>query len=275
MYGLNIHLHSFYLNRNLVDTSDKIRVSITTIPEENKEAFVVNGDKTGDVHHFFTVNVSNQTKRIIFVFRKKSLFSNHIIASTIIPFNELPQSENDEKNTELKTIKIYEPFQHLNDNPYAIQNRRVFGEMKIEFKPTEAFPVSSIKDNYNNYSKKISNRYSTYKVTSINNDKSYMSYGYSNENDYQNQNYHQANNQNQFYNQDQNDYQNYSQENYQNQNQNQYQQPVQQQQNQFVNNQYQQQQPVQQQNQFDNNQYQQYQQPVQQQQQMVFVNDLI
>lgn len=247
MYGLNIHLHSFYLNRNLVDTSDKIRVSITTIPEENKEAFVVNGDKTGDVHHFFTVNVSNQTKRIIFVFRKKSLFSNHIIASTIIPFNELPQSENDEKNTELKTIKIYEPFQHLNDNPYAIQNRRVFGEMKIEFKPTEAFPVSSIKDNYNNYSKKISNRYSTYKVTSINNDKSYMSYGYSNENDYQNQNYHQANNQNQFYNQDQdqNDYQNYSQENYQDQDQNQYHQ-----------------------------QQNQYQQPVQQNQ-MVFVNDLI
>ena len=47
-YGLDIHLESFYLNRNIIQANDKVRVSITTIPEENKEAFVVDADKTGN-----------------------------------------------------------------------------------------------------------------------------------------------------------------------------------------------------------------------------------
>lgn len=160
MYGLSIHLQSFYLNRNLVQSNDKISVSITTVPEENKEAFIVDADKTKNIHHFFTVNISNQTKRIIFVFRKKSLFgSNHIVASTVLPINDLPQSENDKKNTEMKNIKIYEPFQHMNNNVYAIQNRKIFGEMEIQFIPTKVFPVTSIKDNYNNYKNKTNNKY--------------------------------------------------------------------------------------------------------------------
>lgn len=298
-YGLNIHLISFYLNRNIVLPNDTIRVSITTIPEENKEAFVVTVDKSNDIHHFFTVNVTGETKKIIFVLRRKNLFSNHIIASTIVPYDELPKSESDTNNTEVKTIKLYEPFQHLNNNQWAVQNRRVLGEMKIQIKPAEAFPKSSIEDNYNNYKKKtVNNRHTTVNVSSVNN-RNYMNYGYysnENQNDYQsyNQNNYQKQNCDQFQNDQQNQFcDNQYQQPMMQQNQydnNQYQQqPMQ---NQFNNNQYQQQQnefnnnlyqqqPVQ--NQFNNNQYQQQnvqqqnqqQVPAQQQNQMIFVNDLI
>lgn len=199
MYGLNIHLQSFYIKRNLVQPNDKIRVSITTVPDERKEAFVIEANKSNNIHHFFTVNVSNQTQRIIFVFRKVTFFgSNHIIASTVIPMSDLPQSENDENNTEMKTLKIYEPYQHMNNNVYAIKNRRVFGEMEIQFTPTEKFPLPSMKDNYNNYKKKAENKYSTVDISAVNNS-NYMGYGYvPNENQNNYQNYSYVDGQNQF-----------------------------------------------------------------------------
>lgn len=70
MYGLNIHLESFYLNHNLIQQNDKIRVSITTIPEEHKESFIVDANKINEIHHFFTVNVSKYTKES-FCFQKE------------------------------------------------------------------------------------------------------------------------------------------------------------------------------------------------------------
>ena len=41
LYGLTIHLLSFQLNDNLIHNNDKIRVSITTIPEEKKQNFII------------------------------------------------------------------------------------------------------------------------------------------------------------------------------------------------------------------------------------------
>ena len=84
MYGLNIHLKSFKLNPKLASGNDKIRVSITTLPEKNKEAFVTEARQMNFVHHFFTINVTDQTQKIIFVFRKIEFFDDPIIASTIV-----------------------------------------------------------------------------------------------------------------------------------------------------------------------------------------------
>ena len=249
MYGLNIHLQSFNLKRSIAHGSDKIRVSITTIPEERKEAFVIEASKMKDVHHFFTVNVDKNTQKIIFVFRKKSFLNNDpIIASTVVRNDELPQSANDTNNTEMKTINIFEPISGDKKSFYSPQNRKVFGQMHIQFTPTEPFPAPSFKDSYNHYKKNNSTRISTYHVTSVNN-KSYGSYGYqSNENQNQYQNYYNNSN-----------YSDQNQLNDQYSNQKEFQDPQQQ-------NQYEQQEQYEEQDQYQQDQYPQQQNQYQQQQ---------
>lgn len=138
MYGLNIHFQSFKLNPALVQKNDKIRVSITTVPELNKDAFVVDYKMMDHVHHFFTVNITEETKKIIFVFRKKSFFHNDpIIASTIIHSDAFPK-ENDSNNLEVKTVNILEPVVS------GKKDRQTLGQMNIQFSVTttsQTFPT--------------------------------------------------------------------------------------------------------------------------------------
>lgn len=136
MYGLNIHLISFKLNQCLFNETDKVRVSITTFPEQNKEKFLLEAKQMKCVHHFFTVNVTKKTSKILFVFRKKSfLQGDPIIASTIVCSKEIPnlQDSSNKYNEEVKTIKIFEPVQS------GHKIRRVYGEMSVQFSLTTAF----------------------------------------------------------------------------------------------------------------------------------------
>lgn len=151
MYGLNIHLFSFKLYANNVHPNDKIRVSITSIPEESKQAFIIEAKKINDVHHFFTLNITDKTKKIIFVFRKKSIIQNDpIIASTIIHRDEFPISRSDSQNTELKQIIIYEPIGYRANNANFIENRQILGQMQIQMSLQDSFvEISPAKYNYN------------------------------------------------------------------------------------------------------------------------------
>ena len=139
MFGLNIHLKSFKLNQNIVKDNDKIRVSITTFPEQNKEFFVTDMKQTFCVHHFFTVNVSEKTEKIVFVFRKKGIFEDSIIASTTIFSKDVALTKRNNQ-TEMTSFKIYEPIQNCH------KNRRVYGEMQVQFSLTSAFPTFSKKE---------------------------------------------------------------------------------------------------------------------------------
>ncbi|KAK8854198.1 hypothetical protein M9Y10_016757 [Tritrichomonas musculus] len=288
-YGLNINLQSFFLNRSLYKSGDKIRVSITTVPEEIKEAFVVDSDKTSNIHYFFTTNITSQTKKIIFVFRRKSfIYNDPIIASTIVHVNDLPRSATDTNNTEMKQINIYEPVQKTGHSAYAIQNRKIFGQMEIQFMPENAFPSSSFKKNSHSNGLEMVTLTSTNKTfkdyghVSNENQNEFQAYGhYDDQNTFadvdpeQIKNLHQFDNISRFHpqNQNQNELNDQQQNQYQLQQQNQYQyRPQQQNQNQQQpQNQYQPQQ--QQQNQYQPQQQNQCQ--PQQQNTMVFVNDLI
>ena len=127
MYGLNIDLQSFKLNPNLIKENNKVRVSITTFPEENKQAVIIDAKKMNYIHHFFKENITNETKKIMFVFRKKSFINNDpIIASSMIDSKNLPLPCN-KNNTEIKTIYLYEPLRNGN------KNRRILGEMQVQF----------------------------------------------------------------------------------------------------------------------------------------------
>ncbi|KAK8834768.1 hypothetical protein M9Y10_030511 [Tritrichomonas musculus] len=186
MYGLNIHLKSFKLNPKLASGNDKIRVSITTLPEKNKEAFVTEARQMNFVHHFFTVNITEETERIIFVFRKVGFFDDPIIASTIIHCNELPTRNR--KNEEMKTIQIYEPIQNDNNNNNNNNNhknnkdRRIFGEMEIQFSLTTAFPTFKSKDKLNNNKNNNNKQMKTFQGYQKNN--SYSKMNYENQNGY-------------------------------------------------------------------------------------------
>ncbi|KAK8865520.1 hypothetical protein M9Y10_011076 [Tritrichomonas musculus] len=138
MQGLNIHMKSFKLSTGIVNENDKVRVSITTFPEQFKEAFIIEAKQMNCAHHFFTVNITDKTQKIVFVFRKKEAKQDPIVASTTININQLP-AKNKATNLEMKTIKIYEPVQNGN------KNRKVYGEMQVQFSLTTAF--SSIKAN--------------------------------------------------------------------------------------------------------------------------------
>lgn len=149
MYGLNIHLHSIYLNNDIINQNDKVRVSITTIPEENKDAFVIDAKNMNSVHHFFTININSYTEKIIFVFRKKSFIQNDpIIASTIIHANEFPKSKDDPSNSQIRQIYIYEPLSkiHCEKDHSKGSNRKIVGEMEIQLSAEDLYPTLS----YNN-----------------------------------------------------------------------------------------------------------------------------
>ncbi|KAK8839547.1 hypothetical protein M9Y10_031906 [Tritrichomonas musculus] len=182
MYGLYIHVQSIHLNQDVIGSNDKIRVSITTVPEENKQAFVIEAKKMDNIHHFFTVNITDQTKKIIIVFRKKSFILNDpIIASTILHSDQFPNFQDKSKNTEIKLIDIYDPLQHSHQEKsiYSNNQRRNLGRMEIQLSLEEAFPVNNNQNSQQRNPIRNSKRKGNSKTSADTNQ---------NENIYQNQN---------------------------------------------------------------------------------------
>lgn len=148
VYGLNIHLLAFNLKDNLIHNKEKIRVSITTLPEEKKQHFSINPKDIGHVHHYFTVNVTDKTQKIIFVFRRKNFIqADPIIASTVVKSDQYPKNKDDTSNTDVKTISIFEPLSKIRKENKGKgfekninNNRKVVGQMSIQFEVTDPFP---------------------------------------------------------------------------------------------------------------------------------------
>lgn len=144
MNSLKIHLNTIKFNRNLIGPNDKIRVSVTTIPEDHKAAVVIDAKQMDDIHSSFAVDITDKTKKIIFVIRKKSFFQNDpIIASTIIHSSDLPVP-NDSRNTGIKSICLFEPLQNKDSSSlanmhYSKDHRRIFGHMDILFTVESSF----------------------------------------------------------------------------------------------------------------------------------------
>ena len=107
MYGLNINLQSFRFNPNLINPENYIRVSITTVPDDTKQYFIISASKIQSTHHSFSANITTKTRKIIFVFRKKNAFKNDpIIASVIVHSDEFP-IPNAAQNIELIFLNLY------------------------------------------------------------------------------------------------------------------------------------------------------------------------
>lgn len=163
--GLKIDLLSFSLPKRIVKDKDEIRVSITTVPDGNKQNFSMQMNDIGYIDHVFEVNITNLTKKIIVVFRKKTLFSkNAIIASTIIHYGDFPKLPQNydivdlhSTKTDIKILNIYEPYQQPRktkhekhseffdeqlqyaEAPDDRKNRKIIGEMQVQFSLTNPF----------------------------------------------------------------------------------------------------------------------------------------
>ena len=144
--GLNIHLLSFSLPKKIVKEKENIRLSITTLPDEVKQHFSIKGKLMNYTNHLFSLNISNKTKNIVLVFRKKTLVAgNDIIASAVIQldsFKEFPREQitSGTIETEIKNFNIYYPLQkQKREEKQQKVDRIILGQMKIQFSFTTPF----------------------------------------------------------------------------------------------------------------------------------------
>ncbi|KAK8841917.1 hypothetical protein M9Y10_026869 [Tritrichomonas musculus] len=135
MMNLQIDMESLEFIDDLILPNDKVRVIITSLPDEKSSTFNINAKKIEEFHQSFTFEVSKLTKKLIIIFRRKShLKKDNIIASTIIRSDQFPKDLNDKTNSKAKNIQIYEPFpKELNDYQSVLENRKVLGQMEVQF----------------------------------------------------------------------------------------------------------------------------------------------
>lgn len=146
MHGLTIYFHDIQLNNNA--NNNRIRVNVITIPDNKKQSFTAEPRNMSKGNYFLRFNITDETKKLLFIFEKKSIFQNdQIIASKVINSNKLPKSPIDSNNMEVKTFKIYEPF--ANQCDLSNQNRKIIGKMSIQFFLSEPFVTKTNKNSYN------------------------------------------------------------------------------------------------------------------------------
>lgn len=139
MKNLNIQMENFSFSEKIFQDKDTIRISITTLPENEKEAFQFDGKRLQDAHPFFTVKKTKNTRKIIIVFRKKSISEKDpIIASTTIKSELFPKSFSDANNSQQQIINIYEPIQKPNASQKS--QRKIVGQMSVQFSLSQDVP---------------------------------------------------------------------------------------------------------------------------------------
>lgn len=163
--GLNILLLSFSIPREHIKDNDDIRVSITTYPEKTKQHFRLHAKYIDHSNHNFRLNITNKTKMILFVIRKKSFILNDpVISCTTIHSSNFPKipsnfdKTSDTISTDIKTFNLYEPIiREHNENEdenkqssIEIKNnqvRKVKGQMQVQFTFSSPYAESELDTN--------------------------------------------------------------------------------------------------------------------------------
>ncbi|KAK8897682.1 hypothetical protein M9Y10_015646 [Tritrichomonas musculus] len=141
MLSLNIQMQSFELQKGIVQDNDTIRVSVTTLPSGEKQAFSFEAKKMQTTRPFFSLKINEKTEKILIVLRKKSFSEKDpIIASTVIGKVDIPNKFNDITNTEMKTINLLEPVQHSGKKN---GDRQIIGKFSLQFSLTQELPSTS------------------------------------------------------------------------------------------------------------------------------------
>lgn len=129
MTGLNLQFHSFEFLQGVISPNDTVRISITTIPDEQKQATTFNVSKMHLTTPTFNLKSNDSIQKIIIVFRKKKLgLIDHIFASTIIKAEDFSKYYDS-----MKRISIYEPVQRKSqENEQDNNERKIVGSMIVQ-----------------------------------------------------------------------------------------------------------------------------------------------
>lgn len=163
--GLNIHILSFYLKNAFLKENDDVRVSFTTFPEKIKQHFCVKARKMNLTNHVFSLNITNETKGILIVFRRKNLFLNDpIIGCFTIKTMDLPTIPQDidamssfSVSSDVKKLKIYEPVIRKEGEKPPISKPQVVGQINIQYTITKPYVFKEKYHKNNNKSSKNNN----------------------------------------------------------------------------------------------------------------------
>ena len=155
MLNLNIRMQSIELESSLISSNDKIRVSLTALPENIKEAQIFEAKKINHVQPSFKIQFKDNTKEILIVFRKKNyLEGDPIIASTVIYTSNISNIFKERNNQDEKKVTLYQ-INHANGTA------NVVGHMYINFTVNEEI-MRSKKNNNNNKINKENKKYNEF-----------------------------------------------------------------------------------------------------------------
>lgn len=147
MLCLNLKLHSINLPPSIISPNDTLRVSITTIPDKQKEAKTIQVKNLNIETVSFKIKFNDIIENIIVVFRKKSFFSDGpIIASTCIKTKDIKENCNEFN----KKINLYEPYQKVSEKENVKKTRKIIGSMETNFSVKEEFAIKSYGINLDN-----------------------------------------------------------------------------------------------------------------------------
>lgn len=138
MLALNIQMQSIHLSNAIISENDKVRISITTLPDGQKQAQTMEVKEMSIKQPSFKIEMNEKTEKVIIVFRKVSFFEP-IIASTVIRSDQIKVFK-ELCNNEHKKISIFEPIQNKNNNNKVNkENRKIVGSMEVDFTLYEVF----------------------------------------------------------------------------------------------------------------------------------------
>lgn len=165
LFELTIEFYTMYLSPDIVKNHDKISISITTLPEWQKQKFHVRVKELKDLNRSLSVNITKQTTKVILIIRKKAAFGSEvIIGSTVINSKNFPEFPADSTLITMpltgpsQILKIYEPILSKSNKKAKVNgsyemiddaDRITVGQAQIElsvWKPSTDSLYSSSKD---------------------------------------------------------------------------------------------------------------------------------
>lgn len=139
MLCLNIQMQKIEFIKGIFQDNDTILVSVTTLPDEQKQSFSFEGKKIDCTHPFMSVKIHKRTEKILIVFRKKNFAQKGpVFASSTLKPSDFPKSFDESAKNELKNFKIFEPVQNLSKRKSTkSEDRKIIGNLIIKFSLTE------------------------------------------------------------------------------------------------------------------------------------------
>ena len=143
---LTINLLSFTIPPSVILETDQLRVKAKTFPDGNKQKFDIKAKKMSNCNLIFTLNITDQTEKLLFIFRKKTFLSgNQTIGTSEINISELMGSSPDNNSLGTQTLDIYYPVERQlrEQQSHGVDRssikEKVIGQMKITISLSESF----------------------------------------------------------------------------------------------------------------------------------------